>query len=180
MDVVHWGGHGDLRYCGIRFFSCGISVLLILTCGIAVSSSSAVCIILANGIRRNKIVHGITVLFICAFLSIQCAKQNTVGHKGQYLEDLRHNGKWLHHLWVILWQLMIDNIQFDCCCIQWKWVASSYLTTLFDLCTCAGNSRSYTFSHNGWGPGGGTSVFFGWVCAALDSKLAPRSKNNFP
>ena len=25
------------------FFSCGISVILILTCGIAVSSSSAVC-----------------------------------------------------------------------------------------------------------------------------------------
>ena len=26
---------------------------------------------------------------------------------------------------------------------------------------------------------GGTWVFFGWVCAALDSKLAPRSKNKF-
>ena len=35
-------------------------------------------IILADGIRWNKIVHGITVPFICAFLSIQCAKQNTV------------------------------------------------------------------------------------------------------
>ena len=30
------------------------------------------------------------------------------------------------------------------------------------------------------GGGGGTWVFFGWVCAAQDSKLAPRSKNNFP
>ena len=29
-------------------------------------------------------------------------------------------------------------------------------------------------------PGGGTWVFFGWVCAARDSKLAPRSKKNFP
>ena len=30
-------------------------------------------------------------------------------------------------------------------------------------------------------PGGrGTSVFFGWICAARDSKLAPRSKKNFP
>ena len=37
------GGHGGLRYCGIGLFSCGISVILILTCGIAVSSSSAVC-----------------------------------------------------------------------------------------------------------------------------------------
>ena len=29
-------------------------------------------------------------------------------------------------------------------------------------------------------PGGGTWVFFGWVCAAQDSKLAPRSKKKFP
>ena len=28
-------------------------------------------------------------------------------------------------------------------------------------------------------PGGGTWVFFAWVCAARDSKLAPRSKENF-
>ena len=28
--------------------------------------------------------------------------------------------------------------------------------------------------------GGGTWVFFGWVCAARDSKLAPRSKKNSP
>ena len=32
----------------------------------------------------------------------------------------------------------------------------------------------------GGGLGGGTWVFFGWVCAAQDSKLAPRSKKNFP
>ena len=31
------------------------------------------------------------------------------------------------------------------------------------------------------GPGGGgTWVFFGWVCAARDSKLAPRSKKKSP
>ena len=29
-------------------------------------------------------------------------------------------------------------------------------------------------------PGGSTWVFFGWVCAARDSKLAPRSRKNFP
>ena len=29
-------------------------------------------------------------------------------------------------------------------------------------------------------PRGGTWVFFGWACAARDSKLAPRSKKNFP
>ena len=28
--------------------------------------------------------------------------------------------------------------------------------------------------------GGGTWVFFGWVCAAWDSKLVPRSRKNFP
>ena len=29
-------------------------------------------------------------------------------------------------------------------------------------------------------PGGGTWVFFGWVCATRDSKLAPRSRKDFP
>ena len=32
----------------------------------------------------------------------------------------------------------------------------------------------------GTNPGGGTWVFFGWVCAARDSKLAPRSKKISP
>ena len=30
------------------------------------------------------------------------------------------------------------------------------------------------------GPRGGTWVFFGGVCAARDSKLAPRAKKKFP
>ena len=30
------------------------------------------------------------------------------------------------------------------------------------------------------GGGGGTWVFFGWLCAARDPKLAPRSKKKFP
>ena len=30
------------------------------------------------------------------------------------------------------------------------------------------------------GRGGGNWVFYGWVCAARDSKLAPCSKKNFP
>ena len=40
----HGGGHGGLRYCGIvvSCFSNGISVILILMCGIAVSSSPTV------------------------------------------------------------------------------------------------------------------------------------------
>ena len=32
----------------------------------------------------------------------------------------------------------------------------------------------------GFLPGGGTWVFFGWVCAARDFKLAPRSKKISP
>ena len=35
-------------------------------------------------------------------------------------------------------------------------------------------------STEGQEPGGGTWVFFGWVCAAWDSKMAPRSGKNFP
>ena len=46
-------------------------------------------IILADGIRWNKIVHSITVPFICVFLSIQYEKQNTAGHKGQCALGLR-------------------------------------------------------------------------------------------
>ena len=47
------GGHRSLRYCSIELFSSGNSVILIVMCGIAVSSSSAVCgfAVLANGIR---------------------------------------------------------------------------------------------------------------------------------
>ena len=66
----------------LGFFSCGISVILILTCGIAVSSSSAVCGFSSFWLT----VFGEIRLFdkiICAFLSIQYAKQNTVRHKGQ-------------------------------------------------------------------------------------------------
>ena len=66
---------GDIRVNGIAvlgFFSCGISVILILTCGMRFF------IILADGIRWNKIFHGITLPFICAFLSIQCTKQTSM------------------------------------------------------------------------------------------------------
>ena len=75
-------------YCIVvlGFFSCGISVILILTCGIALSSTSAVCGFSSFWLTvfgEIMIVHRITVPFICAFLSIQYAKHNTVGHKGR-------------------------------------------------------------------------------------------------
>ena len=70
----------------LGFFSRGISVILILTCGIAVSSSSAVCGFSSFWLTVFGVTVYITVPFICAFLSIrygQYSKQNTVGHKGQ-------------------------------------------------------------------------------------------------
>ena len=47
MDSIVWrgGGHGGLWYCSIlSIFSSGILVILILMCGIAVSSSPAVTV----------------------------------------------------------------------------------------------------------------------------------------
>ena len=38
----------------------------------------------------------------------------------------------------------------------------------------------YRLSFSGKSARGGTWVFLGWVCAAQDSKLAPRSKTKFP
>ena len=45
MQSALRGGHVGLRYCGIEYFSSGISLILILMCGIAVSSSPPVCCI---------------------------------------------------------------------------------------------------------------------------------------
>ena len=70
----------------LDLFSCGISVILIFTCGIAVLSRSAVCGFSSfwlTVIDEIRLFTVITVPFICAFLSIQCPKQNTVGYKGQ-------------------------------------------------------------------------------------------------
>ena len=72
----HGGGHGGLRYCGIvvSCFSSGISVILILMCGIAVSSSpAAVCsvssfLLTVFGKRRSFTMLP-AVPFICTLLS---------------------------------------------------------------------------------------------------------------
>ena len=65
---------GDIRVYGIAvlgFFSRGISVILILTCGMLFF------IILADGIRWNKIFHGIMVLRYRLFaLSFRYNAQN--------------------------------------------------------------------------------------------------------
>ena len=56
----------------LSFFSSGISVILILMCGIAVSSSPAVCGFSSFWLtvfEKKKILHGIAVLFIFALLS---------------------------------------------------------------------------------------------------------------
>ena len=74
LQNLHWrtdeGDMGVYSIAVLGFFSCGISVILILTCGISVSSPCGMryFIILADGIRGNMIVHGTVV---CTFLSIQ-------------------------------------------------------------------------------------------------------------
>ena len=45
-----------------------------------------------------------------------------------------------------------------------------------ELPDCAGIVVNYNYPRGG----GGHWVFFGWVCAARESKLAPCSKKNFP
>ena len=82
-NIKIWGGHGGLRYCGIGLFlSFGTSVILIFTCGIAVSSSSAVC--------------GFSSSWLTAFGEIR-------------LFTVLRYGKWLHYLWVILWLLLVNG-----------------------------------------------------------------------
>ena len=80
---------GDMAVYGIAvlgFFLCGISVILILTYGIAVSSSSAVCGFSSFLLTVFGEIGLFTVLRYRLFaLSFRYtdAKQNTVGHKGQ-------------------------------------------------------------------------------------------------
>ena len=84
----------------LRSFSSGISVIWILMCGILVSSSPAVCGFSSFWLtvfgKRKRILHRITVLFIWPLLS----------NVGQYFEDFRLNGKWIHNFW----QLLYDEI----------------------------------------------------------------------
>ena len=68
------GGHGSLLYCSIELFSSGNSVILIVMCGIVVSSSSAVCgfAVLANVFGKSRsftVFCGIAALFMFALLS---------------------------------------------------------------------------------------------------------------
>ena len=71
------------------------------------------------------------------------------------------------------------------CCETGPTVFRTYPRRLESLtvCRCHYKGSTFFFGHNtgvyargGWG----TWVFFGWVCAARDSELAPRSKKNFP
>lgn len=83
----------------LGFFSCGISVILILTCGIAVSSSSAVCGFSSFWLTVFGEIRLFTVLRYRLFaLSFQYNTQNKTQqdikvNKSQYLEVLRHDGK---------------------------------------------------------------------------------------
>ena len=72
LPKQHGGGHGGLRYCGIELFF--KSLILILMCGIAVSSSPAVVcgdssfLLTVFGKRRSFTVLP-AVPFICTLLS---------------------------------------------------------------------------------------------------------------
>ena len=65
---MYRNNEGDMGVYGIAesgFFSCGISVILIFHvryCGIISLCGMRFFIILADGIRRNKIVHGTVYL----------------------------------------------------------------------------------------------------------------------
>ena len=71
---------GDMGVYGIAvlgFFSCGISVILILTCGIAVSSSSAACGFSSFWLTVFGEIRLFTVLRYCLFgLSFRYNTQN--------------------------------------------------------------------------------------------------------
>ena len=72
---VYEGEMGVYSIVVFCFFSSGISLILISICGIAVSSSPAVCgfssfwLTVFGKRRSEKILHGISVPFICALLS---------------------------------------------------------------------------------------------------------------
>ena len=59
--------------------------------------------------------------------------------------------------------------------IEFITIEDQYKTSVFEQIV-----RRYIIRRPTAPGGGGTWVFFGWVCAARDSKLAPRSKKNFP
>ena len=82
----------------LTFFSSGISVVLILTCSIAVSFSPAACgfssfWLAVFGKRRSFMVLG----------TVHCA---LLSNARQYFLRLKTNGKWLHNFW----QLIYDEI----------------------------------------------------------------------
>ena len=52
----------------------------------------------------------------------------------------------------------------------------------FSFCKLTTQDSMYAVAklHKAGGGGGAIGYFFAWVCAAWDTKLAPRSKKNFP
>ena len=109
---------GDISW-GLRYVNCGIKVFFVryfgnflfsyIMYGIAVSSSPAVLqffILLADGIRSKKILHGTAVPFICAVLS------NT----GQYNMQHKTHVSMVH---VSFTQFLAVDLQCDCHCSQW-------------------------------------------------------------
>ena len=73
MQSALRGGHVGLRYCGIEYFSSGISLILILMCGIAVSSSPPVCCISSFWVTVFGKRRSFKVFRCCSF-SLSCLK----------------------------------------------------------------------------------------------------------
>ena len=73
-------------------------------------------------------------------------------------------GRWAYRDWALG---LVDRLS---CRLGDVW-ETIFATGL--VCVCV-----FLFARGGGG--GGTWVFFGWVCAARDSKLAPRSKKISP
>ena len=77
LSLTIRGGHGGLRYCGIGLFFMRYFSNLILTYGIAVSSSSAVCGFSSFWLTVFGEIRLFTVLRYCLFaLSFRYNTQN--------------------------------------------------------------------------------------------------------
>ena len=84
-----WGLRYYIEVLSVFFFSSVISVILILMCGIAVSSSRV----------KEAVLHGIAVPVIWPLMS----------NVGQYLEDFRLNSQWIHNFGQLLYDQEIGG-----------------------------------------------------------------------
>ena len=116
------GGHGGLRYCGIELFfkryfgNFDFNVRyygIIQSCGMRFFTAFWLTVL---GKRKS-----FTVLRYCSF------GLSYMSNVGQYLEEFRLNGKWIHNLW----QLLYDKIGRTSNDLAFRWLYRS----IWDLLT---------------------------------------------